>query len=207
MRLRLLSAFAVSLALAGPIAAPRPVQASPAVELDAGQQALVQRATDYLQTLKSVTGRFTQSDANGGTSSGTLYLQRPGKARFEYDPPSGLLVQSDGQFVSVSDTRLKTFNEYPLGRTPLSVLLARQVRFDHGVTVTGVDQTSAGFSITARSGQAAGRLTLLFGDQPMALRGWNLVDAQGRRTEVRLGPLTPTGRLAPGLFYIRDPRH
>ena len=199
-------AFALSLAAAGVLS---PAVARPAVDLAPDQQALVQRATDYLQALKTVTGRFSQTDANGGASTGTLYLQRPGKARFEYDPPAGLLVVSDGQFVGVSDRRLKTFNEYPLGRTPLVLLLARQVRLDRGVTVTNVEETPGGFSITARDGrgEAEGRITLLFRNDPVALRGWTLVDGQGRTTQVRLGPLSPADHLAPGLFYIRDARH
>jgi outer membrane lipoprotein-sorting protein len=182
------------------------VSSATAADLPPDQQAAVQRATAYIQDLRSVTGRFTQTDPNGGTSTGTLYLQRPGKARFEYDPPAGLLVVSDGQFVGVSDRRLKTFNEYPLGRTPLVLLLAREVRLDRGVVVTGVDDTPNGFTITARDkrGEAAGKLTLIFSTDPIALKGWNLVDGQGRRTQVRLGPLSPAPHLAPGLFYIRD---
>ena len=171
------------------------------------QQAMVQRATDYIQALRTVTARFTQTDANGQTTTGTLYLQRPGKARFQYDPPSGLLVVADGSFVAVSDTRLKTFSEYPLGRTPLMLLLGREVRLDRA-DLTAVEETPNGFSISARGhGEAQGRLTLLFGSDPMALRGWNLVDAQGRQTRVRLGALSPADYLAPGLFYPRDPRH
>ena len=206
-RLLLVPATALAFALAS--AAPAPVAARAATELSPDQQALVQRATDYLQGLKTATARFTQSDPNGGETTGMLYLQRPGKARFEYDPPAGLLVVSDGTFVGVSDRRLKTFNEYPLGRTPLVLLLAREVRLDRGVVVTGVQQGAGGFSIAARDGrgQAEGRLTLLFRDDPVALRGWNIVDAQGRETQVRLGPLSPASHLAPGLFYIRDPRH
>ena len=196
--------------MAGPALVPAAAFArTQAADLSADQQALVSRATDYLQNLKTVTGRFTQTDANGDVSTGVLYLQRPGKARFEYDAPSGLLLVSDGHFVSVSDTRLKTFNEYPLDRTPLVLLLARQVRFDRGVSITAVDQTPNGFSISARDGRgrAQGRLILLFSEGPVALRGWNLIDAQGRETRVRLGPLTPADNLAPGLFYIRDVRH
>ena len=194
---------------AGPALSPPAARAAPAADLSLDQQALLQQATGYLQDLKSVTGRFSQTDPSGQTSTGVLYLQRPGKARFEYNAPSGLLVVSDGHFVGVSDTRLKTFGEYPLDRTPLALLLARQVRLDRGVVVTGVDETPGGFSIDARDGrgQAEGRLTLLFRTAPLALRGWNLTNAQGRLTQVRIGALTPQDHPAPGLFYIRDPRH
>ncbi len=205
MIFRRLAALALAVSLGG-AASPLPVLArGAAADLSPDQQAQVARATDYLQGLKTVTGRFSQTDPNGGSSTGMLYLQRPGKARFEYDPPAGLLVVSDGQFVGVSDRRLKTFNEYPLGRTPLVLLLARQVRLDRGVTVTNVEQAADGFSITARDGpgEAEGRITLLFRNDPLALRGWTLVNGQGRETQVRLGPLSPADHLAPGLFYIR----
>ena len=201
MRSRLASALAASLVLA--TAAPALARA----DLTLDQQALVQRATDYLQNLKTVTARFTQVGGDGQTTTGTLYLQRPGKARFQYDPPSGLLVVADGTFVAVSDTRLKTFSEYPLGRTPLVLLLGREVRLDRA-DLTAVDETPNGFSITARGhGEAQGRLTLYFSSEPTGLRGWNLLDAQGRETRVRFGALAPADHLAPGLFYPRDPRH
>ena len=75
--------------------------------------------------------------------------------------------------------------------------------------MTNVEETPGGFSITARDGrgEAEGRITLLFRTDPVALRGWTLVDGQGRATQVRLGPLSAADHLAPGLFYIRDPRH
>ena len=175
--------------------------AAHAADLTPDQQALVQRAGDYLQSLRTVTGRFTQTAANGATTGGTLWLQRPGKARFQYDPPAGLLVVSDGHFVGVTDTRLKTFNEVPLRNTPLALLLGEQVRFDR-VNVTDVEQSADGFALTARNAQ--GRITLRFGDDPVALKGWTLTDGQGRKTRVALGPLSPADHLAAGLFYIRD---
>jgi outer membrane lipoprotein-sorting protein len=194
------------LAVAITIAA-APCVGQAAADLSADQQARVEAASTYLQGLRTVTARFTQGDSNGQTTTGTLYLQRPGKARFQYDPPSGLLVVSDGTLVAVSDTRLKTFNEYPLGRTPLVLLLGRQVRLDRA-DIAAVEETPNGFSITARGhGQAEGRLTLLFRSDPVELRGWNLVDSQGRETRVRFGPLQAADHLAPGLFYPRDPRH
>jgi outer membrane lipoprotein-sorting protein len=175
--------------------------AARAADLTPDQQALVQRAGDYLQSLRTVTGRFTQTAANGATTSGTLWLQRPGKARFQYDPPAGLLVVADGHFVGVTDTRLKTFNEVPLRNTPLALLLGQQVRFDR-VDVTAVQKSGDGFTVEARNAQ--GRIALRFAVDPVALVGWTLTDGQGRTTRVALGPLSPTGHLAPGLFYIRD---
>jgi len=187
--------------------APAPAMAASS-SLAPEDQALVDKATVYLQGLKSVTGRFTQASFNGSTSTGVFYMQRPGKARFQYDPPAQMVVISDGYNVSVVDARLKTHDQYPLGRTPLIILLARQVRLDGTVVVTQVDKTADGFSITARDGhkEAAGRITLDFSNSPIALRGWSVIDAQGRETKVTLGALTPVSDLDPNLFVIQDDR-
>jgi outer membrane lipoprotein-sorting protein len=107
----------------------------------------------------------------------------------------------------VQDNRLKTFNRYPLGATPLALFLKRHVRLDQKVTVTRVERRSDGFSITARDGahQAQGQITLVFDDSPLALTSWTIVDAQGGHTTVQLGPLKPTPGLGANLFVLKNP--
>jgi len=203
------SLLLASASLAAGLGMAAPTQAIAASSsLSPEDQALVDKATAYLQGLKTVTGRFTQVSSNGAASTGTFYMQRPGKARFQYDPPAQMVVVSDGYNVSVVDSRLKTHDQYPLGRTPLVILLARQVRLDRGVVVTQVDQTADGYSITARDGhkEASGRITLNFTNDPIALRGWSVIDAQGRETRVTLGGLSPVIDLDPNLFVIQDDR-
>lgn len=187
---------------------PALAQRAPAAPLSAADKALVDRAAAYLEGLTEAKGRFVQTDARGAMTQGSLYLKRPGKARFEYDKPSGLLVVSDGGNVSIADSRLKTFDAYPLMATPLSIFLARQIRLDRGINVTRVARLADGFSITARDGkkQAEGQITLTFSDSPMALVGWTVTDAQGSSTRIRLTSLTKTSGLAPSLFVLKDPR-
>ena len=198
-RRRFTLALAAS-ALAGPALA----QGAPAPQ----DQALVARATAYLEGLTQAKARFVQTDGRGQTSQGTVYLKRPGKARFAYDPPSGLLVVSDGGRVIVQDKRLDTFTAYPLGATPLSLFLAKTIRLDKGVQVTRVSRAADGFSITARDGkkQTAGQIVLTFTDNPMSLAAWSVTDAQGRTTQVRIEGLTRTTGLDPALFVLKDPR-
>ena len=207
-RLALTASFAV-LALGGAaVSRPAPVMAAQVAPLSDEDKAAVDKATAYLQDLKTVSGRFSQISANGATSTGQFYMQRPGKARFQYDPPAQMLVVSDGHNVSIYDQRLKSFDQYPLGSTPLVLLLAREVRLDRGVIITSVEHTDQGFSINARDArkQAEGRLTLNFSNEPVALKGWTIVDGQGQETRVRLGTLSPVSGLDPSLFTLRDPR-
>jgi outer membrane lipoprotein-sorting protein len=191
----------------GLIALASPALAAPAPPLSPQDQALVQKATAYLEGLTEAKGRFVQIDARGVSTEGTLFLKRPGKARFAYDPPAGLLVVSDGGNVSIQNSRLKTFDSYPLMATPLSLFLAKRIRLDRGVVVTRVSQLSDGFSVTARDGhkQTEGSITLTFLSEPMTLAGWTVADAQGQTT-VRLSGLERTSGLDPSLFVLKDPR-
>jgi outer membrane lipoprotein-sorting protein len=191
------------LTLAALLTLPTPLWAQGAV-LGAEDKALVDRAVAYLEGLASVKGRFSQTDPRGRVADGDFYLKRPGKIRLAYDPPNGLLVVSDGGVVSVEDKRLKTPpQQYPLGLSPLSLFLAKNIRLDRGVKVTKVEKMSDGFSVTARDagGKTPGQITLIFADNPLVLREWAIIDAQSGTTRVTLSDLAPA-TLDPDLFIV-----
>jgi outer membrane lipoprotein-sorting protein len=169
--------------------------------------AVVARAVAYLEGLTSAKGRFVQTDQRGERAGGVLYLQRPGRARFEYAPPSGLVITSDGKTVVVSNPQLKTFQHYPLNATPLGLFLAKQIRLDRGARVTAVARSEGGFAITASDvrGEAQGQITLSFADNPLRLTGWTIADAQRRVTRVDLQDLAPVGDLPADLFVQTRP--
>jgi outer membrane lipoprotein-sorting protein len=191
------------------LAAPAALGQSGTVALSTADLALVDKATKYLQNLEEVEGRFEQTDPRGVVETGDIFLKRPGKARFQYDPPSGLLVVSDGRNVSVWDSRLRTFDRAPLGATPLAILLARQIRLDQDVEVFRVGRYDDGFYLSARNAngqtRTEGYITVVFGDNPMQLRGWTLVDGQGQATRIKIARLAKTP-IRPELFVLDDPR-
>jgi len=182
--------------------------APPPPALSAGDEALVQRAVAYLEGLSSDTGRFEQTDARGRMIGGAFYLQRPGKARFDYDPPSGLMVASDGKEVSEIDRRLKTAHSVPLASLPISMFLARDIRLDRGVRVVRVTHDASTFTLVARDihhpGQ--GEMALTFTTTPLALTGWTV--NQGRNTSftVRLIDFHPSAPRDESFFEIRNQR-
>ena len=207
--LAVLSAALVAPPAWGPAHAQAPAFRTP-YALSPQDRASAERAADYLQGLATVSARFEQTAPDGQVTHGTLYLQRPGKARFEYDAPARMLIVSDGRTVALSDLRLKSFDRAPLSATPLNILLAKEVRLDRGVKIGRVDRNAEGFALTAVdiAHQAQGRLVIYFADAGgrLALRGWNVVDAQGRTTRVRLGDLQARSGLSPELFVVHDPR-
>ena len=176
--------------------------------LSAEDRATLAQAQGYLQALTSAQGQFVETGAGGQRRTGRFYLQRPGKMRFEYTDPAGLLVVSDGYNVKRYDPRLNVFRQVPLGATPLSTFLARNVRFDQGVRVDRVTRMQSGaFAITARDASKPneGSVILAFAGNPMRLQEWTITDAQGSRTRTQLTSLSPASGLAASLFQLRDP--
>ena len=176
--------------------------------LSAEDQAVLARAQAYLQGLISAQGEFVETGPGGQTRRGRFYLQRPGRMRFEYTDPAGLLVVSDGSNVKRYDPRLNVFRQVPLAATPLSTFLAREVRLEQGVRVERVTRMASGaFAITARDASKPneGSVILAFAGSPLRLQEWTITDAQGSRTRIQLTSLQPASGLAASLFQLRDP--
>ena len=198
-------AFALgTAALAGLAALPAAAQTS----LSAEDRATLQTAQTYLQNLTSAQGTFVETGPGGQQRRGSFYLQRPGKMRFEYTDPAGLLVVSDGYNVKRYDPRLQVFRQVPLGATPLSTFLARNVRLDQGVRIDRVTRMQSGaFALTVRDSAKPneGSVILAFAGSPLRLQEWTITDAQGGRTRTQLTALQPASGLAASLFQLRDP--
>jgi len=189
------------------IAAVSALPASAQSSLSAEDRAALQQAQAYLQNMTSAQGQFVET-SGPQRRTGRFWIQRPGKMRFEYTNPAGLLVVSDGSNVKRYDPRLENFEQVPLSRTPLSTFLARNVRLDQGVRIDRVTRMPSGaFAITARDSQNPnqGQVILAFAGNPMRLQEWTITDASGARTRTQLTSLTPATGLAASLFQLRDP--
>ncbi|WP_421730395.1 LolA family protein [Brevundimonas sp.] len=176
--------------------------------LSADDQAVLATAQANLQNLTSAQGNFVETGAGGQRRTGRFYLQRPGKMRFEYADPAGLLVVSDGHNVKRYDPRLNVFRQVPLSQTPLSTFLARTVRLDQGVRIDRVTRMQSGaFAITARDNRRPndGSVILAFAGNPLRLQEWTITDAQGGRTRTQLTTLNAAPNLANSLFQLNDP--
>jgi outer membrane lipoprotein-sorting protein len=108
----------------------------------------VDRARNYLSSVQSLTGDFLLIGPDGGRSLGKFYLQKPGKVRFEYEPPSPIDVIADGSSLIVRDRNLATQDLYPLSRTPLRYLLAEQIDLARDTKATAVSQDNAFITVT-----------------------------------------------------------
>jgi outer membrane lipoprotein-sorting protein len=177
-------------------------RAAPANALTPADQADIARIETYLNGLKSLKAHFMQVAQDGGISQGTAWLERPGRMRFQYDPPAPfLLIAAHGQLI-FHDGSLGQTSQMPLSRTPLGILLADHVTLSGAVTVTGIQHLPGQIQLTLvrTDSPGDGSLTLIFADPPLTLRQWTVVDAQRRETHVTLYNAQTGGSFDPQLF-------
>src|ERR1700743_3442033 len=154
-------------------AAPPP----PPVALSPQDSAELQKIAAYLDGIHTMTARFAQAAASGGTATGSVWLARPGKMRFQYDPPNELLLLADMFYLYSWDPDLKTMNKVGLKSTPAWFLLRQPISFVDGVTVTRFEHSGNTIRITVVESTEpdAGSLTMVFSDNPLAWRQWSVV--------------------------------
>lgn len=155
----------------------------------AAQQLSLDQVSGYLNQLTSAQTVFTQINADGSVSTGTLYIRRPGKLRFEYDPPEQALVMANNGAVVVFDRKLRSEPEtYPLNRTPLGLILARNVDLGAADMVVAHGYDGSVTTVTAQDPDSSenGSIALMFTDAPVDLRQWVITDGGGAQTTVVL---------------------
>ncbi len=182
------SGLALLLLLAALLAAPANAVAEQQAILSSDQKSAVDRAEAYLGALDTVQSRFVQVSSNGAYAEGTVFVKRPGKLRFEYDPPHPALLVSNGLTLLYYDRELKQTSYLPLWETPLWFLIREDVELEDALEVTKVSEEAGTLRITVRDRESPDRgvVTLIFKDGPLALKQWEVVDAQGIATQVTL---------------------
>ncbi len=167
--------------------------------------AVVQHFVDYLEQTTTLTGDFTQIAPSGAISTGRLYLRRPGFLRFEYDPPTPLLIVANGGLVYVYDDALETTDSYPLNKTPLKFLLSRKLDFDE-TSVVGVERgvNNVAITLASKKDDTEGELTVIVKAPEMTIIRWIVRDLQNGITVVTLDNVAAGERLANRLFRPPD---
>ncbi len=187
--------FLVALA-ALPLAAPA---------LAASQPLSLNAISKYLNELLSAKGAFTQVNPDGTLSKGTFYIKRPGRMRFEYEPPNDALVIAGQSKLAIFDNRSNAGpQQYPLHKTPLHIILKKNVNLNTSGMITAHQHDGTSTSITAQDPKHPnyGYVKLVFTDQPTELRQWIITDERGQKTTVILGKLDKKTRLSGRLFDI-----
>jgi outer membrane lipoprotein-sorting protein len=187
---------------------PGAAQAQPAPTLSVQDKADLARISAYLDGLRTLKAHFLQVSPDGDTSEGTAWLSRPGRMRFEYDPPAPFLLVAGFGSAVFFDKQLKQTSAVPLSTTPLGLLLADHINFGDEVRVTSVSRFPGQIQVTMvrATAPADGSLSLVFADAPLALRQWAVTDAQRQETRVSLFNIQLGGSFPAQMFQFEDPR-
>lgn len=158
----------------------------------------------YLNGLKTAEADFTQVNSDGTISTGRIFIQRPGRARFEYKSDPTLVLASGGQ-VAVFDKKSNTAaDQYPLSKTPLSIILAPNVNLGQARMVTSHKEEKNTTTVTAQdpAHPEYGNIKLVFTANPIELRQWVVTDDTGQKTTIILGDLVKGASIPPSKFSI-----
>lgn len=165
----------------------------------------LRRVAAYLNGIRTMTARFRQI-SSGGVASGSLWLARPGRMRFEYDPPSPILLIADRFYVYYVDKQLAEMSKVGLKSTPAWFLLRDPISFDD-LIVTRFERGANGLAVTVVEPAEPdnGSLTMVFGSDSLALRQWTIIDQQRKTTTVSISDTQFGVALDPELFVYQDP--
>jgi outer membrane lipoprotein-sorting protein len=177
---------------------------------DAKQRATLDRISLYLSSVQTMVGNFVQVGPDGGKTQGTFYIQKPGKVRFEYNPPTPIDIIADGSSVVVRDRNLATQDLYPLSQTPLRYLLADRIDILRDTDVISVTSDDTFVTVVIEEKQlvvGTSRLMIMFDAKDLALKQWTVTDPQGLDTTVAVFNLDATKKPDPNLFVINYQRN
>ena len=162
----------------------------------------------YFNGIRTMQARFVQSNPNGTVVQGTLSVSRPGRMRFEYDPPSQLKIVADGSQVTMWDIANRDFGQWPIGWTAASFLVREPLVLQGGdLTVEKVERADGMLQLTMSQTRKPneGKVIVRVNENPMVLRGWTIIDNRGQRVDVSLNGLQTGLPLAASLFKFDGP--
>lgn len=183
----------------------RNVPASIFTSFDANQKAQAAKVSAYLSSLQTLVGNFVQVGPDGSKTKGDFYIQKPGKVRFEYEPPTPIDIIADGSSLVVRDRKLATQDVYPLSQTPLRYLLSDRIDLLKDTNVIAVAADDLYVTITIEEKQAligTSRMMLMLGAKDGQLKQWTVTDPQGYDTTIAVYNLDTTKKLDPAMFKI-----
>ncbi|WP_408633687.1 LolA family protein [Pseudorhodobacter aquimaris] len=171
----------------------------------AAEKITLKELSRYLNTLTTAEADFTQINSDGSIATGRIFIQRPGRVRFEYAPPDNNLVIAGGGQVAIFDAKSNQPPEqYPLSRTPLSIILDQNVDLARAKMVTGHSQDGNTTRVRAQDPEHPeyGSIEMVFTAAPTELRQWVIRDDSGAETTVILGEMKKGAKLKASLFNI-----
>ena len=172
----------------------------------AAEKISLNEISSYFNAMTTAEAQFSQITDTGETSTGRLFIRRPGRIRFEYDPPEATLVVVGGGQVAVFDPKSRDEPlRFPLRHSPLNLVLEREVDLAQRDMVVAHFEVESQTAVTLQDPENPdyGFIQLIFNDNPVQLHQWVVQDNSGGQTHIILDSLTEGGKLSNMLFNIQ----
>jgi outer membrane lipoprotein-sorting protein len=181
----------------------------PSAAADPGDLPIVRSAEAYLNGLVTLKARFLQTANDGSSASGDFLLKRPGRLRFQYDKPVTDFIVADGMMIYYYDGQMKQQSSAPISKSLADFFLRKKLNLSGDIRVSDVKREDGKVFLTLVQAKdpLSGSLTLVLSENPMELKEWRVVDAQGLTTKVALSGVVTGIKLKDSYFHYYDPEH
>lgn len=190
-----------------------PLDSLPTIQVETAKSSLtLEMIENYLNVLQSLSSAFSQTAADGSVSQGYVFIERPGKVRFEYENDIPILIVADGKILNFIDYEVSQITRWPIAETPLAPLVQKSFSFNKNVKVElGVGNVAGWTTVTISNSKnpERGKLKLIFtgtDSSNLELLGWEVTDPQGEETYITLKNTKLNLKLDEKLWTFQDPR-
>ena len=167
-------------------------------------KASVDRLNAYFNSFQTLQGELVQTSPRGRSAKGVFFIAKPGKLRFEVEPPTPYIMASDGKWLTLTNKKMNKGDQFPLSKTPMRLLVASKLDILKEADVVGFEQNGGITSITLsdKKGSLPGQIVLIFDEAQDVLQQWIIIDGKGQRTTVELANLEKDVKINPKLFQV-----
>ncbi len=174
------------------------------MEITPDIQASVGRINAYFNSFQTLRGELTQTSPRGRAARGVFFIAKPGKLRFEVEPPTPYIMASDGKWLTLTNKKMNKGDQFPLSKTPLRLLVSNQLDLLKEVDVVSFEQNEGitTIALSDKKGSIPGQIVLVFDETKDVLQQWIIIDGKGQRTTVELANLEKDVKINPKLFNV-----
>ncbi len=167
-------------------------------------QAAAERINAYFNSFQTLRGELVQTSPRGRTAKGVFFLSKPGKLRFEVEPPTPYIMASDGKWLTLTNKKMNKGDQFPLSKTPMRLLVSNKLDLLKEAVVTNFEQGegTTTLALADEKGSLPGQIVLIFDDSRNELLQWIIIDGKGQKTTVELSNLEKNVKINPKLFQV-----
>jgi outer membrane lipoprotein-sorting protein len=175
-----------------------------AMQITPDIKASADRINAYFNSFQTLRGELVQTSPRGRSAKGVFFIAKPGKLRFEVEPPTPYIMASDGKWLTLTNKKMNKGDQFPLSKTPLRLLVSNKLDLLKEADVVGFEQNGGitSIALSDKKGSIAGQIVLVFDETQDVLQQWIIIDGKGQRTTVELGKLEKDVKINPKLFQI-----